>query len=169
MKRVIDGKTYNTDTSTIVGRYEYENQNGCDVEATVYLNNGGAFFVLHHWEVGKDELARSKTYMEAMTREEIEKLVKDQDNFQIIDDEALQPPPEAEAESEPGATIYLRVPASLKKRVEEAAERQNSSTNAWTMRCIEEGLQLASADRAVKELILQHKAGGRDEREEVRR
>lgn len=137
MKRVIDGKTYNTDTSTVVGKYEYENNNGDDVEAAVYLNNGGAFFVLHQWEVGKDEGVRSKHYMEPMTREEVDKLVADQDNFQIIDEEALQAPPEAQVEAEPGATIYLRVPATLKKRVDDAAQKESLSTNAWALRCME--------------------------------
>ena len=109
MKRVIDGKTYNTDTSTVVGRYEYKNQNENDVEATVYLNKGGAFFILHQWQVEFEETVRSKHYMEAVTRAELEALVTDMDNFEIVDDEALQSPPEAGAEPEPGATIYVRV------------------------------------------------------------
>lgn len=137
MKRVIDGKTYNTDTSTVVGRYEYKNQNENDVEATVYLNKGGAFFILHQWQVEFEETVRSKHYMEAVTRAELEALVTDMDNFEIVDDEALQSPPEAGAEPEPGATIYLRVPASLKKRVDDAAARSSLSANSWALRCLE--------------------------------
>jgi hypothetical protein len=32
-------------------------------------------------------------------------------------------PPEAEAEDQPAATIYVRVPPSLKRRVDEAGRR----------------------------------------------
>jgi len=35
--------------------------------------------------------------------------------------------PEATAEAEPGATIYIRVPAVLKRRVEEAADAESGS------------------------------------------
>jgi predicted transcriptional regulator len=49
-------------------------------------------------------------------------------------------PPEAAAEAEPGATIYIRVPASLKKRVDEAAREVELSGNVWAMRCVEQCL-----------------------------
>ena len=137
MKRAIDGRWYNTDTSTIVGRYEHENNNDHNVEATLYLNKRGAFFILHQWEVGDAESPRSKYYMEAMAREEVNKLVKDQDNFQIIDEEAWQTPAEVEAEAESGATLYLRLPATLKKRVGSAAAKANLSANSWVIRCLE--------------------------------
>src|SRR5262245_6190959 len=41
-------------------------------------------------------------------------------------------PPEAEAEAEPAATIYRRVPAALKD-VDAAAEKAGVSANVWTM------------------------------------
>jgi len=50
---------------------------------------------------------------------------------------ALGEVPEAAAEAEPGATIYLRVPATLKHRVDTAASDAGMSSNAWVMRCIE--------------------------------
>ena len=46
-------------------------------------------------------------------------------------------PPEAAAESEAGATLYLRVPTSLKRRVDEAAKSNKLSGNVWLMRCVE--------------------------------
>ncbi len=45
--------------------------------------------------------------------------------------------PEAEPETEQGATIYLRVPTTLKRRVDQAANAADLSTNAWVMRSIE--------------------------------
>ena len=35
MKRVIDGKSYNTDTATIVAKWEYKDQDDYDTEATL--------------------------------------------------------------------------------------------------------------------------------------
>ena len=52
-------------------------------------------------------------------------------------------PPEAVAEAEPGATIYLRLPLSLKKQVEDAAQKDELSVNAWAMRCMEACLAAA--------------------------
>jgi hypothetical protein len=133
MKRVIDGKTYNTDTATLVAKYEYQDHKNNDVEAKVFVNNGGALFVLHSWDVENN----TKHYMEALTRSELDKLVSTMDNIEIIDEEALEAPPEASAEAEPGATIYVRVPSTLKRRVDEAARDAKLSGNAYALRCME--------------------------------
>lgn len=52
----------------------------------------------------------------------------------------FEAPPEATAEPEPGATIYIRVPMALKKSVDEAARAANVSSNVWAMRCLEKCL-----------------------------
>ena len=52
----------------------------------------------------------------------------------------FEDPPEAVAEAELGATIYIRVPVALKRRVEEAARRDKVSGNVWAMRCVEKCL-----------------------------
>jgi predicted HicB family RNase H-like nuclease len=49
----------------------------------------------------------------------------------------FEDPPEASAEAEPASTIYIRVPASLKQRVDAAAHAANVSGNVWAMRCLE--------------------------------
>ncbi len=77
-----------------------------------------------------------KFHFEATDRDEVLRLVETTDNMEIIDS-SLEEPPEAEAEAEPGATIYVRMPASLKKRVDDAAKAANLSGNVWTMRCLE--------------------------------
>jgi hypothetical protein len=53
--------------------------------------------------------------------------------------------PEAAAEPEQGATIYLRVPATLKQRVDKAANADSMSSNAWVMRCVERCLESIAA------------------------
>jgi predicted HicB family RNase H-like nuclease len=133
MKRIIDGQAYNTDTATAVARYEYVDEKEYDTEATLYVTRGGAFFIVHKWAVDD----QWKYHFEAVSRGEVERLVERTDNLEIIDEEALAPPPEASEEVEPGATIYVRLPASLKKRVDEAAKAEGVSVNVFAMRCLE--------------------------------
>lgn len=142
MKRVIDGKTYNTDTSTVVARYEYEDDKGYEVEATVYQTKGGAFFIVHEWQTGRrtpsgDWETIAKCDVEATSREELERMINRGDNLEIIDERALSLPPEAEEEPEPVATAYLRLPPALKNRIEVAAAEAGVSLNAWAIRCFE--------------------------------
>jgi hypothetical protein len=134
MKRVIDGKSYNTDTATIVAKWEYKDQDDYDTEATLYQTRGGAFFIVDVWE--NDE-GHPKVYFETMSRDEVRRLVERTDNLAIINGKMLDEPPEAAEGETPGATLYLRVPASLKERVEVAASEAKLSVNAWAMRCIE--------------------------------
>ncbi len=133
MKRIIDGVTYNTDTATAVARWEYEDENGYDTDAVLYQTRGGAFFIVNTW----DTEDKSKVYFEAVSRDFVTKLVERTDNLTILNDEVLADPPEATAEQSPGATLYLRVPSSLKDQAESAAKSDGISVNAWAMRCIE--------------------------------
>jgi predicted HicB family RNase H-like nuclease len=147
MKRVIEGKTYNTDTATMIARYDYVDQNGYDTDVTVYQTKGGAFFAVHEWEViihnvyDHDE-KKTKVYVEALSRDEVQRLVE-KENLEILNDRALTLPPEAVDEPEKGATIYVRVPETLKAKVDEAAETAGVSTNAWALRCFESCLTRA--------------------------
>src|SRR5258708_5843245 len=45
MKRIVDGTTYNTDTSTALARCEYGPAEGEQVVETLYQTRGGAFFI----------------------------------------------------------------------------------------------------------------------------
>jgi hypothetical protein len=141
MKRVIDGKTYNTDTAAKVARYEYVDPDDYETEATVYVTAGGAFFVVHEWEVD----GKPKVYFEETTRERIATLLagskRHVDNIEVIDEKVLEPPPEAAAETESSATVYVRVPASLKRRVDESAAEAKLSGNAYMLRCMESCLK----------------------------
>ena len=146
MKRVIDGKTYNTATSARAARWDYTDDRQNEVEATLYQTRGGAFFVVHVWEVRDfDGDRREKSYAEAMTFDEVRRLVSGANDLEILDSRALEEPPEAVEEEEAGATLYLRLPASLKARVDAAAEAGRVSANAWAMRCLESCLAAKKA------------------------
>jgi hypothetical protein len=147
MKWVVEGVAYNTATSTLLAKKEWHEEQedeqgrlGPFVEATLYQTQKGAYFVhkLTSWwnEVLEQHEAR-RDDCSPMTAEQASAwLLKG--NVQIIHNPfPFGEVPEAAAETEPGATIYLRVPATLKHRVDKAASAAGMSSNAWVMRCIE--------------------------------
>ncbi len=82
----------------------------------------------------------------------------------------FEDPPEAEAEAKPGATIYIRVPASLKRSVDEAAKAADVSGNVWAMRCVERCLNGVPDDIvrawAIASTFRAHANDGRWQREQ---
>jgi hypothetical protein len=142
MKRIIDGQTYNTDTATAVARYEYIDDKGFDTEATVFQTRGGAFFIVHTWIENADEEAALKIYFEKSSREAVDRLalpggLPTGSSLTILNEAALSEPPEAAAEAEPGATVYFRLPQSLKDQIEARAVSAGLSLNSWLLRCAE--------------------------------
>jgi predicted HicB family RNase H-like nuclease len=71
-----------------------------------------------------------------MTRSEVDKWLTE-GQVELFDESVFQAPPEAQAESEPEATIYIRLPRALKDRIDAAAKAEDTSVNAWVMRCVE--------------------------------
>ncbi len=150
MKRIIDGVTYNTDTSTLIalhqGKWEKDDGIEYDFMEWLYQTRGGAFFVHEHLEGGyrdpETEEWRTKVSdaFTAKTHEEAAAWLHETDNVEVFSN-VLGEPPEATAEQEKGATIYIRVPASLKACVDRAALDQKLSGNAWAIRCVEQCLE----------------------------
>ena len=149
MKRIVNGVTYNTDTSTRLAQASWE-QDGEQFVGTLYQTRGGAFFV--------DEENTSQVWNESERAYEEKKrnsflpLSPDGAHKWLLEGDVeifsnpFDDPPEATAEAEPGATIYVRVPASLKRRVDEAASKDGVSGNVWAMRCLERCLGAEPAE-----------------------
>jgi hypothetical protein len=140
MKRVINGKTYNTDTATVVARWALTDDKGYENKVTLYRNRGGAFFAVYAWNV-KDERGDfdPKFLFEEYSADDVGRLPEYADQLEIIDEKLLTAPPEVRSD-EPAdldSTIYYRLPASLKRRIEHSASTQNLSVNAWMLRCTE--------------------------------
>jgi hypothetical protein len=144
MKRIINGVTYNTETSTRLASAKW----GDDDESVVgdlYQTRGGAFFV------DEETTKRVWNEREREWQERVEHafnpLSQEEAHRWILEGEVevfhnpFDDPPEAEAEAEPGATIYIRVPAALKRRVDDAARGEKLSGNAWAMKCVEKCLE----------------------------
>jgi predicted HicB family RNase H-like nuclease len=152
MKRIVNGVTYNTDTATQLATSSREDDG--KITETLYQTRGGAFF-LHRQTVNAvwNEEDRSKHIetdhaFRPQSPEDAHKWILTGD-VEVLRN-PFDDPPEAEAEAEPGATIYIRVPASLKRAVDEAAKTQNVSGNVWAMRCVERCL---SEDKALKRTL----------------
>jgi hypothetical protein len=143
MKRIVNGVTYNTDTSTALATSSWEPDEG-EIKATLYQTRGGAFYVIEEWsrEVWDERERQHETKvtatLEPLSPEKAHEWIMT-GKVEIIKN-PFDDPPEAEAEAEPGATIYIRVPASLKRSVDEAAKGAKVSGNVWAMRCVEQCL-----------------------------
>jgi predicted HicB family RNase H-like nuclease len=134
MKRIIDGKTYNTDTATLVARSWWNDweRGNVDMQGDLYVTRGGAFFVVVT-EPGNHE---ARIAFEPMDREAVDKWLATGE-VEVFDETIFQEPAEAAVEREPEATIYVRVPRSLKDRIAAGAKDDELSVNAWVMRCVE--------------------------------
>jgi hypothetical protein len=152
MKRIIDGISYNTDTSTRLAVSEYEvDYNHIDYPCvgTLYQTRGGAFFVHEQIDLGRDTESDELTLKDRFSALSAERaqtwmMTGDVEVFH----NPFGEPPEAAAEAEPSATIYVRVPASLKQRLEQSAKAEKLSGNAWAIRCIERCLAPNESVRA---------------------
>ncbi len=145
MKRIIDGVTYNTDTSERLAVSQctasYANE-PYDCRATLYRTRGGAFFVHERIDLGvnDDGLREHADRAKAMSAAEAEQWIMTGD-VEVFHN-PFGEPPEAVTEVEPSATIYIRVPAGLKQRAEQAAKDAELSLNAWSIRSFERSLAL---------------------------
>ena len=147
MKRIVDGLTYNTQTSRLLAKSEWEVGDqyspyyGAECEGELYQTRGGAFFVVTttHIAATRDSEARDKVEFDPLTPERAQKWLLEGD-VEVISN-PFGDPPEAEAEEETGATVYARMTASLKRDVEAAAEKAGVSTNVWVTQCLEQCLR----------------------------
>ena len=143
------GVTYNTDTSVRLAESRWQGILGEKFFGTLYQTRGGAFFV--DLEITRERWNELEHEPQTEVVHEFWPKSPDQAQKWMVegDVEVFHNPFEeqAAAETEPGATIYIRVPASLKKRVDDAARADNVSANVWAMRCLEQCLK-AGKNRA---------------------
>jgi hypothetical protein len=154
MKRVIDGVAYNTLTSVKIATKEWEEADGNGrinnrTQQGIYQTRGGALFLTEEkmWETwNADEQAYdadSLADITPLTRDEAKGWMLS-GQHEVFDETIFGKAPEAVDEAEQAATVYLRIPKSLKDRMEAAAKVQNASVNAWLTRCAEGCLKLSA-------------------------
>lgn len=122
-KRIIDGRTYNTETATLLGQYEDD----APFEYTLFKTRHGAYFLYVLSQADDHEDIKPLTPEAA--QQWMEKYCS-ADRFEAEFGEM----PEA---GDPEARITLRIPETLRRRVAALAEGRNQSLNAWMLRCIE--------------------------------
>jgi hypothetical protein len=141
LKRIVDGVTYNTATSRLLATSTWEDHDNDEHEEELYQTRGGAFFLVNTvtkkvWvERDREWDERECIEVEPLDADRAQKWMM-QGDVEVIDN-PFGDPPEAEAETEPGSTVYVRVPPSLKRAIDQAAGKASLSVNAWAMQCLE--------------------------------
>ena len=143
MKRIIDGVTYNTATATKIAASEFNERGvgGPVGQDVLYQTRGGAFFIATHEVVtyrDRDGEWQSKEQNEVtpMSRNFAQAWALKGD-VELFSDFFGEPPEASAKPQEPGATIYTRVPLSLKDRIETHARADGLSVNSYVIRCLE--------------------------------
>lgn len=134
MKRIIDGKTYNTETATQVGVTYYDQPEGFE---RLHQNRYGAYF-LHRcseeWVETVGEVLMLD-YIEPLTPAEAQGWME-KHLFgvpELIEAHFGEMPEAGLGESR----FTLRLPDVLKHRIAALAKSSGQSTNAWITRCLE--------------------------------
>ena len=128
MKRVIQGKSYNTETATeIVMIHHPEFSDGW---WALYQTRHGAFFEVRVNHDGEEIL----DFGPLTDEEAMERVQKHAPNFV---DQYFGPFPEGGAAER---RMTIRVPENLAERIERAAAAKNLSLNSYAMRCLEQGV-----------------------------
>jgi HicB family len=130
-KRIIDGKTYNTETATqIHGRSEEEGS----FEKGDYLfqTRFGAFFLFHYFEFhGQGDHETIVPYTPDEARQWLEENASDEP--EVIERLFGEMPEAGSGEIK----FTLRLPESLRDRLAARAKANDQSLNAWMVKCLE--------------------------------
>lgn len=126
-KRIIDGKTYNTETATQIVGHESDYEDSSNV-AYLYQTRFGAFFL--YWYDDQEGEGISPWSPE-QAREWLEKYHSRR--VDLIESLFGRMPEAGSGESK----FTLRMPDSLRDRLAERAKANSQSLNAWIIRCLE--------------------------------
>ena len=133
MKRIVNGLGYDTDTSDVIAKAEYDCWDDGTVATygTLYRTPSGAFFeVLEIGTKDEDGEANYRSQFGPLSAAAAHKWLS-KGQVELIDTSFAEVPEATAWEAEPNATIYVRAPASLKRRVDEAAAKAHMSLNAY--------------------------------------
>lgn len=130
MKRIIDGKTYNTETATKIAHQFFEEGSAEEAYSWnwLYQTRHGAYF-LYYGDERWDDYQDIKPLSPAEAQAWMEKHA----SVELIEQHFGEMPEAGDAESR----FTLRMPDSLKQRIDSAAKINNQSTNAWIVRALE--------------------------------
>ena len=124
VKRIIDGKTYNTETATVIFRSWHEYS---DTGVVVYQTRNGAFFSYEQDYDPSDWCLRPLTDLEAQA------LLEKWGATDALENCFGSFPEAGAAETR----LTIRIPGNLANRVEAIAKSKGLSVNSYAMRCFE--------------------------------
>jgi predicted HicB family RNase H-like nuclease len=130
-KRIIDGKTYNTETATLVAEAATDPYEPSEFDE-LYQTRHGAYF-RHYGDWARVDHTGTVSYVEPLTPAEAQAWMEKHAWAELLEKHFGEQPEAGESESR----ITLRIPDALKSRIEEMASANNQSLNAWIMRCLE--------------------------------
>lgn len=131
VKRIIEGKTYNTETATKIGGYDYD-EGPYETGDFLYQTRFGAFFQYTYLN-GRDEEDYDR--IKPLTPDEARNWLEEKLSYEPeVIEKLFGEMPEAGA----GEIKYtLRLPESLRDRLAARAKENEQSLNAWIIRCLE--------------------------------
>jgi len=130
-KRIINGKTYNTETATLLAAETPRGPYRAEFDE-LYQTRHGAYF-RHHgdWSVANED--GPEAYIEPLTPPEAQSWMEKHATASLIEKHFGEQPEAGEAESR----FTFRMPDTLKNRIEAVALANGQSLNAWLIRCVE--------------------------------
>jgi hypothetical protein len=149
-KRIIDGKTYNTETATQIDGWDDDanyDAHGVLIREYLYQNRYGAFFLYQCCDgiSDEDDYELIKPFLPEQARKWLE--ARGSDGAHLIETLFGKMPEAGSGE----AKYTLRMPESLRDRLAARATANKQSLNAWIVRCLEscaaEALAETGADR----------------------
>lgn len=131
-KRIIDGKTYNTETATQVAGWNDENDAPWDSGQFLYQTRHGAFFLYCYLDGAEQQ---DFDNIEPYTPEQAQQWLEQNRSW---NPELIERLFGAMPEAGSGEIKYtLRLPESLRDRLALRAKANQRSLNAWIVRCLE--------------------------------
>jgi predicted HicB family RNase H-like nuclease len=149
MKKVVNGVAYNTDTSALLAKKEFDEPANTVGQyeppyrgsETLYKTRGGAYFIVEEGEREVwNQAEEQDTWRPYCTFKPVS---ADKAQAWLLEGkvEIFHNPfdeiPEATAESVRSATLYLRLTDVVKAAIDEMARAEGISANAWAARCLQ--------------------------------
>jgi hypothetical protein len=141
-KRIIDGKTYNTETATEIEGWDVtEEEYPLTHGEHLYQNRFGAFFLISYQDDGPEGPEED---LVPYTPEQARVWLEKHRSYRVDLIESLfgKMPEAGSGESK----FTLRMPDSLRERLAERAKANDQSLNAWIIRCLESCAAEAASD-----------------------
>ena len=130
-KRIIGGKTYNTETSTHIEGHDVD-EGPYEWGEHLYQSRHGAFFI-YRYQDGMSEDDYQKIV--PMSPDEAQQWLEEKVSYrpELIISLFGEMPEAGQSE----VKFTLRLPESLQARLKAAAKENGQSLNAWMVRCLE--------------------------------